>query len=228
MEEFAGVPGLGDRVGEVQACHVFVRDLGVDADHLGVFERLDEGKHRAGGGEEDVAARLVGLGLERELDLVPLVLHVAAQEIHRLAHPFQCVERVLPRVRFRSLPTAPENVDAGSQRDAQVDRVHRFLKRIGADFRIVARERAVAEGGIAEEIRGGHRHHEPGVRERLPEAGDDLPARRGRCVDRHEVVVVKVHAPRADFGEQAHDFDRRQRCAHRRAERVAARVADGP
>ena len=41
-----------------------VGELGVQPDHLGMLQRADEGEGVADGGEEDVAPRLVGLGLE--------------------------------------------------------------------------------------------------------------------------------------------------------------------
>ena len=66
VEQLAGLDGLGDDVTEVQAGHVFVRDFRIDADHLRDDQRRDEAEVRAGRGEVDVAARLVGLGFERE------------------------------------------------------------------------------------------------------------------------------------------------------------------
>ena len=45
----------------------------------------------------------------------------------------------------------------------------------------------------------------------------------------HQVVVVQVHAPRADFAEQRGGIDRdRAPVADDVAERIAAAVADGP
>jgi hypothetical protein len=43
VEELARVLCLGHCVHEVEPRHVLVRHLGVDADHLGVIESLDEG-----------------------------------------------------------------------------------------------------------------------------------------------------------------------------------------
>ena len=73
VEQLARLERLADAVREVEAGHLLVRDLGVEADHLGVIERVDEGQHVAGRRQEDVAARLVGLGLERELEVVLVV-----------------------------------------------------------------------------------------------------------------------------------------------------------
>ena len=66
VEQLAGLDRLRDDVEEVQAGHLLVRHLRVDADHLRVRERRDEAQVGGGGREVDVAARLVGLGLERE------------------------------------------------------------------------------------------------------------------------------------------------------------------
>jgi hypothetical protein len=60
------LPRPRDGVKEVETGHLFVRDLGIDADHLRMIERGDETEVGTGGRHVDVAARLVRLGLERE------------------------------------------------------------------------------------------------------------------------------------------------------------------
>ena len=70
MEQLAGFDGLRHGVEEVQAGHVLVRDLGIDADHLRVGQRRDEREVGGGGGEVDVAARLVRFRFEREPQVV--------------------------------------------------------------------------------------------------------------------------------------------------------------
>ena len=72
VEELARLERLGDAVREVEPGHRVVRDLGVEADHVRMIERVDERQHVADRRQEDVAARLVGLGLERELEVVVL------------------------------------------------------------------------------------------------------------------------------------------------------------
>ena len=57
---------------------------------------------------------------------------------------------------------------------------------------------------------------------------DDAIALGGRRVDGHQIVVVQVHAPGADLGEQLHGVDRRQGGTDFGAERIAAAVGDGP
>jgi hypothetical protein len=63
-----------------------------------------------------------------------------------------------------------------------------------------------------------------GVLERL----HDPIAFGSRRIDRYEIVVVQVHAPRADVAEQRHRLGRRQRGPHDVAKRVATPVAHCP
>ena len=84
MEQLAVPQRLGDAVGEVQAGHLLVPDLGVDADPLGTLELVDEGEGVAEGGEQDVAARLVRLGLDGEAQVVALLVDVLAEQVEGL------------------------------------------------------------------------------------------------------------------------------------------------
>ena len=68
----------------------------------------------------------------------------------------------------------------------------------------------------------------PRVRERRLELAHDPVAVGRRRIARHEVVVVEIHAVRAELAELLDDVDGRDRRAHRIAERIAADVADGP
>ena len=93
---------------------------------------------------------------------------------------------------------------------------------------IVRGERAVLEHRVREQVRRRHRHLHAGVVERAPEPLQDrLALGRGRA-GRHEVVVVEVHAVRAELGEAVHGVDRIERRARLVAERVATAVADRP
>ncbi len=73
VEQLALPERLGDAVGEVEPGHLLVADLGVEADHLGAVQRGDEGERVPDGGQQDVAAGLVRLGLERETQVVAAV-----------------------------------------------------------------------------------------------------------------------------------------------------------
>jgi hypothetical protein len=97
-----------------------------------------------------------------------------------------------------------------------------------ADRAIVARERAVAEYRMREQVRGGHRGDEAGFGQRGPEPVD-VPFPGGVvAAERDHVVVVERDAPRAEFGQPVHGFHRVERGARRVAERVGGAPADGP
>src|SRR5690349_3670773 len=149
---------------EVESGHGIMRDLRVEANHLGVIERVDERQHVPDRREKDVSARLVRLGLEREPQVVALRLHVLAQEIDGVAKPLDRLLWVLRGIRLDTLSSAPEYVGRRAQLDAEVYRVHGFLKGVLANVGVVARERAVAEDWIAEEVRRRHRHLHAGRR----------------------------------------------------------------
>ena len=57
---------------------------------------------------------------------------------------------------------------------------------------------------------------------------DDAIAVRGRRVDGHEIVVVEIDAPRANFCEQRNRIGWRERRPDDVAERIAAAIADRP
>jgi hypothetical protein len=180
------------------------------------------------GRQEDVAARLVGLRLEGEAQLVALRDDVVAQHVDRLAVAVERVARVLGDGRLGALAPAPEDVDLRAELDAEVDRAHRLADRRAADAAVVGGERAVLEGGMAEQVRRGHPDAQARLVQRRPEPRHDPVALGRRRAPRHEVVVVEADAPRAELGEPAHGLDGVQGRARRPAERVAAGIAHGP
>ena len=119
MEELAVPQRLGQAVGEVEAGHLLVADLGVDADELRVLQGLDERQRMTHGGQQDVAARLVGLGLQGEHDRVALVEHVLAEHVERLLVAIERSAHVLGRPGLRSLPTTPGDERAGADSAAR-------------------------------------------------------------------------------------------------------------
>src|SRR5690606_18334572 len=84
VKELALKECLRDSRGEVQASHLLVADLGVDADEFRMLELADEGERVTDGGQQDVAARLVGLRLDGEADAVPSVEHILAKQVDGL------------------------------------------------------------------------------------------------------------------------------------------------
>src|SRR5437763_11378818 len=73
VEQLAVPQRLGDAMRVVQPGHLLVADLGVHPHHVAVLERVDERQRVPHGGQQDVAARLVRLRLDREPDVVALV-----------------------------------------------------------------------------------------------------------------------------------------------------------
>src|SRR5207248_1285729 len=73
-----------------------------------------------------------------------------------------------------------------------------------------------------------HRAHKAVVFEALFEIPEDLVRLLRRGVDGDRVVVVKVHAIRADLAEQIANLLNADLGSSRLAKRVAANVADGP
>ena len=214
---------------EIQAGHLLVRDLRVDADQLRMLERRDEPEVRAGRRHVDVAARLVRLGLEREAEAVLLVDRIPAQIVDRLAQPFHRFVGAAARIGLDPLAPAPEHEDLRAELGAEIHRAHRLLERVGAHARVVRREGAVPEHGVEEQADGRHRDDDAGAaaQARL-ELLHDAVALRGGGVDGDEIVVVQVDAPRTDLGEHRDRVDRRERRPDDVAERIAAAVADGP
>ena len=86
-------------------------------------------------------------------------------------------------------------------------------------LRVVAGERAVLEDRIGEQIRRRHRHDQAVVLQAFLKSFMMLLGFGGRGVDGDQIVVVKVHAVRADFAEQIADL-RRARSARASARRT--------
>src|SRR5437660_6009324 len=85
MKELAGLPGLCDAMHEVKASHLLVGNLRVDADHLRMIKGRNEAEIMTGGSHVDVAARLIGLGFQREAVLIAAVEIVFAKVVDGLA-----------------------------------------------------------------------------------------------------------------------------------------------
>jgi len=220
VEQLARIPCLRHAVHEVEPCHVLVGHLRIHAHHLRVIQRRNEAQHVACGGQVDVSPRFVGLGLQRELQIIALVDRILTHEIQRLAEALACVERALARIALDPFAAAPKYVDPRAELHAQVDRSQRLVQRIGAHLGVVGRECTVFEGGITEEIGGGHRHDQSGVDQGLLEVCNDAIALRRGGVDRHQVIVMEVDAVSARFGQQVNDLDGRELSAHLTAERI--------
>src|SRR5450755_2278084 len=129
VEEFACFERLGHAMHKVEARHILVRDLGIESDHVGMIERVDEGEHVPDGWKIGIGARLVRLGFQGETEFVAPINSVLTQEIDRIAHTFDRHNGVLAGLGIDALASAPEDIGRGTQLHAQVDRLHCLLQR---------------------------------------------------------------------------------------------------
>src|SRR6478735_856393 len=198
VEELALVERLGDPVGEVQAGHLLVPGFGVDAHQFGALEGFDERQGVAQGGQEDVAAGFVGLGLDGEPDVVALVGDVVAQQVHGLAVAFQGAADVLGGVVFTAFAAAPHDEGLGTELGGQVNVVQDFAQGEAPDSAVVAGEAAVLEDGVAEEVGGDHRDDHAGGAE-VAEPVDGFDRIQRRAGGGTELVLgLPAHRPEAE------------------------------
>ena len=169
-------------------------------------------------------------GLASSAILKPYLLidRVLAEVVDRLAQSFDGFVWPTARVGLGAFAPAPQHEDLRAELRAEIHRPHRFLNGVRADAIVVGGERTVAEHRIEKEIHGCHRHHDAVVPAGADEVLDDAIAIGRRCIDRYQVVVVEVHAPRARLRQHRHRIGGRQRWAHNVAERVAAPISDRP
>jgi hypothetical protein len=228
VEQLAVPQRLGDPVRVVQACHLLVPDLGVHPDHVAVLERVDEGQRVPHRGQQDVAARLVRLRLDREPDVVALVAHVGAEQVQALGVPVQRGPDVLGGAGFRAFAPAPEDVGLRAEISRQVQVPHHLGQREPPDLAVVGGERPVPEHRVAEQVRGGGGHHQAGLGQRLAEGADALVPPGLGGVEGEDVVVVEVHPVGAEFGQFVHGALGRHRRPHGTPEHVDPLPADRP
>ena len=228
VKELAAFQRLGDGMMKIEARHGLVRIFGIDAHHFRMIQRFDKCEHRPGRGKIDVAPGLVGFSLEGELHAVFVVGDIAAQKVDAFAEALDRVARIPAGIRLDPFPPSPEDIDPRAQLVAEIDRVHGLAHGVSPHFRIVGREGAVLENGMVKEIRRGHGDFHVAVFHGFLEFFHNLVTLRGRGVDRHEIVVMQVHAISAQLGEFLDDPGRRDRRPDRIAKRIAAPVPDGP
>ena len=226
--ELAVVQRLRDAGGEVQTRHLLVADLGVQADELGPLERLDEGQRVTDRGQQDVAARLVGLGLDREADVVALVGDVVAEEVDGLAVALQRGAHILRGVVLGALAAAPHDEGLRAELGGQVQVAQHLAQGEATHLTVVGGEAAVLEHRSGEEVGGDHRDGQPGRFQRALQPVDlRLPLGIGGA-EGEQVVVVEGHAVGAELSELLHGVHDVERATSRAAEGVGAVVADGP
>ena len=84
VEELAVPQRLGQAVREVEPGHLLVPHLEVEPHPVGLVEGTDEGQRVPDRGQQDVPARLVGLGLDGEPQVVPVVADIPAERVEPL------------------------------------------------------------------------------------------------------------------------------------------------
>ena len=178
--------------------------------------------------QQDVAAGLVGLGLDREPHVVALVHDVLREQVHGLLVAIEGRADVLGRTRLGALAAAPADVRLGAEFGGQVEVAHHLADREAAYVAVVGRERTLLEDRVGEQVRGRGRDGEAGVGEALLEAGDDRVALGLADAEGDHVVVVEVDAVGAQAGEALQRVDGIHVRTRRVAERVTARPGNGP
>ena len=182
----------------------------------------------SGGGVIHVAARFVRFGFQGKFQVIFLVQHVIAQEVHSFPVALDGRQRALGGICFRTFPPAPEDIHLGTKLRTQVNRLHGFLDGIGAHFGIVGCERAILEDWIIKQVGCSHGNLKAGRFQCLAEILLDLVCFGRRCINRDQVVIVEVDAVRADLPQQVHQLCRSFGLAHLGAKRVAADGSNRP
>ena len=180
------------------------------------------------GGQEDVAAGLVGLGLDREAQVVALLGDVVAQQVEGLLHPVQSDPHVLGTAGLGALAAAPGDIRAGAELGGQIDVADDLAQREPAHVTVVGGEPAVLEHRVREQVRRRHRDLHPGPLQRVLEPADQPRPLRLARPERDQVVVVERHPVRTQLREPLHRLDRVQRGTRRIPERVVATPPHGP
>jgi len=212
----------------VQPGHLLVADLGIHPDHVAVLQLVDERQRVPDGGQQDVAARLIRLRLDREPDVVALVAHVRAEQVQAFGVPVQRGPDVLGGAGFGAFAAAPENVGLRAEIGRKVQVPHHLGQREPPDLAVVGGERPVPEHRMAEQVGGGGGHHQSGLGQRLAEGADALVPLGRRGIEGENVVVVEVHPVGAEFGQFVHGALGGHGRPHGAAEHVNPLPADRP
>ena len=229
VEQLAVPQRLGHGVVEGQARHGLVGELGVEADHLGVLQLADEGQGVADGGQQDVAAGLVGLGLEGE-----------AQVVARRRGRTRRGGRAPPRsgrgpggCPCRRRPRSPRGRPRARRRWRPARRPRSMASRALAT---ASRRTAGSLAVKAPSLNTGRENRLVVAMGTTSPVSSRASAKRatmasrsdGGRARRHQVVVVEAHAVGAQLGQVLDGVDRVERGPDLVAEGVPARVADGP
>ena len=135
-----------------------------------------------------------------------------ASDVEALAVAVERGAHVLGGVDLGALAAAPEHVRRRAELGGQVEVAHHLAQREPAHAAVVARERAVLEHRVGEQVRRHHRDDHPGLGQRVLEALD-VPgrARRRRLPNGTRSSSWKRHPVRAQLGQPVHRLDRVER-----------------
>jgi hypothetical protein len=148
--ELAGGEGKGHFVGGIEAGEDGVGGFDQAADAVGVAAAVGHGDGVANGGEVGVVHRLVGLGLDGDLD----VLVVIQDGVDGVEQVFVGVDGVLGFADVGAFAGEPEDHEVGAQGPANVHRLFRPLDGPFADSRVVGGVAAIHAAGVFPEARG--------------------------------------------------------------------------
>ena len=178
--------------------------------------------------QQDVAARLVGLGLDGKTHGIAAVEHVGAQSVDGLLHAVEGGPHVLAGVRLGALPAPPGDVGLRPKFSCQVDVAQCLAQGIAADAAVVGGEGPLLEHRVGEQVGGHHLNDHAGLVKGGPEALDNgLPLGVART-ERDQVVVVEGHAPGAQLRKPVHGHHWVERCARGIPEGVPALPSHRP
>ncbi|GAJ84903.1 hypothetical protein NBRGN_080_00270 [Nocardia brasiliensis NBRC 14402] len=169
-------------------------------EHLRMRERPDEHQRTPDGRQQDIAARLIRFRLDREPQIVAALAHESGQHIQAFAVTVQCGAHILGTVVLRAFTTAPQHIGARPQFGSQLHISKHLAQREPAHRAIVA----------GEQVRGHHRHHEPGLPQRLSQVLDPVRTFGSRSLERDQIVIVKTETVRTEFRAPLHRLHRVQ------------------
>src|SRR6266568_3272840 len=121
MEELACLKGLCYAMHKIQARHVFVCNLWIDAHHLWMIKRRDKSEHVTNRWQVGVRAWLIRFGLQGKAQRIATVYGIVTEEVDGISHALNCHNRIFACFCIDAFPPAPENICARSQLNAQIN-----------------------------------------------------------------------------------------------------------
>ena len=176
--------------------------------------------------QQDVAARLVRLRLDRDPQVVAALEDVRPQDVEGLLEPAQRVPDVLRGAGLRAVAPTPRDEDLRAELGGQVHLVGGLADREAAYVAVVVGEATVAEHRVREQVRRHHRHDDARLVQRLPERLERRLLLRRAGVEGEDVVVVERDPVGTELGELVHRGRRVERRTHGSPEHVHALPAD--